>query len=599
MGGVAVCVVIVLLIVAAVPLIASTRILRDRIAGELGAWSGMTVTIAAAPEVQVWPTFQAVLSGVSMTRPGSSDAEPAVQAERLELQLSALAALSGDIRFSTARLVNPIVRLEPDADGRYIQPFPEGGRLARAIRSRSAGDVEGTPSPAGLAADGFGTLEWVGARIVARRNGEDRPLVENMAGRLSWPAPERAATLSTQGIWRGETFSLEASTAQPLGLLGGTRAPLTANFQSEPVSASLDGEVGLYGHAFVDGQVKLSAPSLGRLLAWTGSTISAGTTIGTVSIAGSMNAADRRVKLDNAAIGLDGNRAIGVLELSLQNATPIVSGTLAFETVDLNAFLETFTPLDTGTAGNSGNLASRISLDLRVSATKASALGIPLTDVAATAQVKGGLSAFDVSDASGLGGTIQASVKLDDALEGGPMEVRFMATDVDGAALGSAVGMTRLVPTGRGNVSLTLRGPRSDWRGLMNAGKGTVSASFGAATLSGFDLGGFLKRSNGGGFFPLDEVANGTLAVESVEIKASMADGIARMEKAQALTSGESIVLTGIVPYVGRGLALTGSVMPKPDPQTQAVPPPLASFFVGGSWADPFISPMFGPELQE
>lgn len=588
-------VVIALAILATVPMIASTRIVRDRIAEEISAWSGLRVDIAAAPEIEVWPSFRAILTGVTVSDPRGVDAEPVMQAQRMELQLSALAALSGDIRFSTARLVNPTVRLRVGADGAYLLPFPGEGRLARAIRSRSAGEGGGTPSPAGLASDGFGTLEWTAARVVVHDGGEDRPLLTDLAGRLSWPSPERAAALATEGVWRGEHFTLEASAPQPLTLLAGTQAPFVASFASAPVNASFDGSVNLSTHSYVDGQVKLSAPSLRRLLEWSGSTISTGSTIGTVNVAGRMSAADRRLKLDNAAITLDGNQSVGVLELSLQNSLPAVAGTLAFEALDLDTFITTFTPLEPDAGNRAGNVARRVNLDLRLSATRASAVGVALTDVAATAQVKGGLSVFDISDATALGGAVQASIKLDDSLEDGPMELRFMGTDIDGAAFGNAVGMTRLLPAGRGNLSLILRGRSGDWATMLETAKGSVSASFGQATLSGFDLAGFLQRARARGFFPLDEVAGGSLRVEGLEVKATIAGGIARMDKAEARTAQERIVLTGIVPYMGRGLALTGAVFAHDKAQDRTADTPMAAFFVGGSWGEPFISPMLGP----
>ena len=109
----------VLLVVAAavaLPYFASTRIVRDRIAEEIGAWSGFVVSIGGNPQITVWPRFQAVLTDVSMTRP-DEPGEPVLATERMEISLSAFAALAGNVEFSTARLVRPTlrVRLPPTA----------------------------------------------------------------------------------------------------------------------------------------------------------------------------------------------------------------------------------------------------------------------------------------------------------------------------------------------------------------------------------------------------------------------------------------------------------------------------------------------------
>ena len=54
-------VVAIALAVAFFPLIASTQIVRDRIALEMSAWSGYRVSLGAAPEIDVLPTFRATL----------------------------------------------------------------------------------------------------------------------------------------------------------------------------------------------------------------------------------------------------------------------------------------------------------------------------------------------------------------------------------------------------------------------------------------------------------------------------------------------------------------------------------------------------------
>ncbi|TIW98225.1 MAG: AsmA family protein, partial [Mesorhizobium sp.] len=54
--------IVIALVVAALPLIASTRIVRDRIAWEMSAWSGFRVAIQGSPRIEVWPTFRAILT---------------------------------------------------------------------------------------------------------------------------------------------------------------------------------------------------------------------------------------------------------------------------------------------------------------------------------------------------------------------------------------------------------------------------------------------------------------------------------------------------------------------------------------------------------
>src|SRR4051812_6650113 len=91
---------LVLLIVAALPWIASTRLVQDRIALEMSAWSGYRVELASAPEVHIWPTFKAVLNDVSLSDWDDPQHQPVLDAESVELELSPIAALQGNVKIS-------------------------------------------------------------------------------------------------------------------------------------------------------------------------------------------------------------------------------------------------------------------------------------------------------------------------------------------------------------------------------------------------------------------------------------------------------------------------------------------------------------------
>jgi AsmA protein len=121
--------------------------------------------------------------------------------------------------------------------------------------------------------------------------------------------------------------------------------------------------------------------------------------------------------------------------------------------------------------------------------------------------------------------------------------------------------------------------------------------------LDGLDLQAFLKRNQQGGFFALDDVDKGSVPIDGAEIKASISKGVARLDKAEINAQKYKIWLSGIASYAGRGLALSGGVVPNGQPAQQpqansqaASPAPpaqnLSLFFVGGNWSTPFISPI-------
>ena len=131
-AGLAVC---ALAFIALIPYVASTQIVRNRIASELSAWSGYRVVLSGIPRIHVWPSFHAELADVSLREWGNPDAPPVLQSERVEVDLSAIAALRGEIAFTKVALLRPVLRVS-DRDGGVPIPVPPGGgRMLRAIET--------------------------------------------------------------------------------------------------------------------------------------------------------------------------------------------------------------------------------------------------------------------------------------------------------------------------------------------------------------------------------------------------------------------------------------------------------------------------------
>ncbi|WP_040594017.1 AsmA family protein [Mesorhizobium metallidurans] len=595
-----VAVLVIALVVAALPLVASTRIVRDRIAWEMSAWSGFRVTIDGAPRIEVWPNFRAILSDVTLSQWTETDAPPVIEAERVEVDLSAMAALRGDVVFSTARLVRPTIRVQRAANGLFLPAIPSGGRITRSIDTARAviSADPAKPDLSKLPTDPFGTVEFRDGRMVTSVGGKDTEILSSLTGQANWAAMNSNATLSATGIWRGESIAIDAASPNPLVLFAGGAAPITLSFKAAPASFSFDGVASMFENAFFDGQAKFAAPSLRRVLEWSQAGIAPGAAIGSISVSSKVTATAGRVKLENTALALDNNPGMGALDLSFGEARPVIAGTLAFDTLDLWSFLSAFTPLTptggTGPAEIDTSFADRVNLDLRLSAAHATAGAIQLADVAATAQVKNGLAVFDISDASAFGGNIQSSLRFDRKPEGTQVEIRLLASDIDGGAFATAAGMTRLVPIGTGTVSVILKGPGRTWDSIFENADGSVSATFGQGALSKLNLPAFLKHTEQGGFFALDDVSDGTLPIDGAELKASISNGVAKIDKAEANSAKYKLWLSGIATYAGRGLALSGGII-QPDQattQTNGQGPSQSSFFVGGTWSTPFISPI-------
>jgi len=573
----------------ALPLLASTRLVRDSIAVKLSEWSGYRVSIAGSPRIDVWPNFRAILTDVSLSEWQNAGTDPVIAVPRLEIDLSPLAVLQGRVEFSTARFIGPALRLER-RDGRlFLPPLPLEGRMARSIgqvRTVVAANPD-NPDLSQLPSDVFGSIEVLDGRIVAGDGPDRTEFAAHLSGALSWPALDRPGTLEASGEWRGEKLRIGVRSDEPLLLLAGGLAQISASLTSRPLSLSFNGKA-RGGDLTVQGPAKLSSPSLGSALSWLDGGEAAGLAEVPVSASAQLFGQLSDLKLDMLEMTFGENSAIGVIDLSLAGAAPSLSGTLAFETVDLLAAFSAFSPGE-GRGIGWPSWWNWSDVDLRLSAESAIAGPVEISDVAASANIRDGLSVFDVSDGAAFGGRVQAGLRIDRRIENGKTEIRFLAEDIDGAALGKATGLAQVIPSSHGTISLTLKGAGTQPMAIVEHANGTLQASFGKGTFPEFDLQSFIGLVGRGGFFTLADVSRKPLAIEAATLRASASDGVVRIDTAEVKTANRRVVLSGLAQIAGQGLALAGTVVPAALGAGTAAQAD-ARFFVGGSWSAPFIS---------
>jgi AsmA protein len=582
------CLVLAAALLVIIPYLASTRIVRDRIAVEMSSWSGFRVEIGAPPQIDLWPRFRAVLTDVTLSAWDRPSNDPVVRADRVEINLSALAALQGDAVFTGATVINPELIVVQQPSGIFLPQVAAVGRIAAGIdAARSAiRKKPESPDASALPDEPFGTIRIVDGRVTPA--GSQQSLLGSVSGVIEWSNLNRPGRVTGKAIVKGEAVSFDLKSTNPLLLFAGGATDITASLTSGPATANFQGKAKFGDGPFIEGAATVQTPSIADLAKWTSTRIPAEAGTGAAFISGQITGDARHLKLDAAQIDLQGNRGTGAVEFGLDRAVPGVWGSLDFAWLDAASLIDTFAPLATGT----GSPALPMTVDLRLSAARATVGTVALDGVAATVQVKDGLAVFDISDSSAFGGTIQAGLRFDRGSADRTVEMRLLASDIDGGALASAAGMKRLLPIGRGTVSVILKGPAETLEGMMERANGSVSASFGPGAITGIDLQEFLRRSNSAGFFPLSDMAEGNLPIDGLDLEATISNGVAKINRGIARMGDRSLRISGIVPYMGQSLALTGTLSGL-DGRDET------SFFVGGSWNEPFVTPtLTNPPLE-
>lgn len=582
--------VFVVALVLVLPFVASTRLVGERIAEDMRDWSGLDVAIADPPAISVWPDLQANLTGVTLSLP---DGGATLTAERVEIELSTLAALGGDIDFSNAKFIRPVLRLKNSG----MPALPGNGRLGVAIRTARDVVLENrlAPDRSRLPNDDFGVVEFVDGRIVRTTGDAEDEIASGLSGKLDWETLSGQATLQASGTMRGEPASVAFSTGNAMLLLGGADTQVKLDLKSVPMNFAFNGTASLGESAHAEGRTSFSAPSVRKMLEWSTATGADSPALGAVTLDADMVGDLARVRLENATVTLDGKQSRGSLDLMLSGKRPKLAGSLAFDQLDLAAFLKAFTPLDatsgTGPGTIDADFASRLNLDLRLSAARATMGAAELTDLAATTRVDDGLAAFDISDASIFGGDIQAGLRFDGKGDGIHAEMRVLGTDIDGAAFGAASGLSDVVPQSPGSLSLILKGDGASWESLMASASGSLTASFREGTLPGIDVDGLVTRARGGVAFPLAEVS-GASTLGALDVKTTVTAGRAKIDRAEIRTSLHRVSVSGSVGLANGMLALRGTVDAPPDAAMDTTQAPASTtFLVDGPWRSATVNP--------
>ncbi len=585
------CVVLLLAaMLAAIPLLVSTGPIRDRLASQISSAIGYRIELREAPEVSVFPSLNATLRGVVVSDWADKQAGALLEADAASVNLSLASAIRGKLDFSSIRLIKP--RFHMDA----ISALERTGgigliRLKRDIEIAKSVIAENPDAPdqSRMPSGTLGTLTILNATFLSA----DREIASGVSGTISWPALNSPAAISLSGTLNDKAASLKADFQKPLVLLAGGTSETVLSLASDPFNLSFEGATRIDEQPFAEGSIDISTPSIPGFLKWAGVDLTPGAEIGKASVKGTIAGNAERFRLDNAIVELDGNPGKGAIEFALTESKPTISGSLDFASLDLASMLSSFLPLPTSTTLGmplNTRFIDQLDLDLRLSAAQATAGSLSLSNVAASAQVQGGLASFDVNDAVLYGGRAQAALRVD-LRDGEPKgEIRFGIEKMATADFARDLGMIRVAPQFTGQLSILARGSMKTWKSLLDTANGTFLFRGSEGRLGGLDWRAFLTQAGGQAVFNLWSVSEGETAVGSSQFQGKIESGVFRIENGVVDIGGTQLHLSGVMPFGERSLAMFARF---DDPAKTTANGP--SFFVGGSWGNPFISPVLTP----
>jgi AsmA protein len=571
-------------LMAAIPYILANDRIKDGIRAELSRMTGLPVAVTGDISVSVFPVFVARLGNIEF---GSGAAGPSfsMTAASLSAELSWLAALGQRVQMRSISVDGADIKLNGAARGEWLpsaMASPFAPLILQARQAMAANPAN--PDFSFLPEWRIGSVTFTNAKLRVTEPGGDQNLISALDLRATWPSVADPLQITSAGVWRGGEFRSSATIGNPVQMAAGGSGGLSAGFTADAASFNFDGVANLNRVFFANGDVKFETRSIGELLNWIGAEMDAGATIGQMALEAALVTKDDKMNFDNAVINFNGNPAKGVFELSRTEDMPALSGTIAFEQLDLASFLSAFSIGTNPATTQSGvRFFDQLDLDLRLSASSANAGPLPLTEVGAAVRIKNGKADFDLGDAALYGGRAQANLTLSEAagLPDGNLSIKLT-----GINLSQIPGTGDLPNTSApADGSLELQGKYSGLLPFLKEADGAASVQLASGEIRNLDASAFAQRLDGGQIFNLPEVYEGLAGINGANAKAAIKDGVAILSGTTLDLNSAKLTLSGAVPFFSRGIALGGELT---DTAT-AIP---RRFFVGGSWEQPFVTPI-------
>ncbi|WP_158284687.1 AsmA family protein [Oricola cellulosilytica] len=588
---------------AVLPWFISSEVVRSAIERQLADITGQPVNVAGRVEIDIFPAPVARLHNLRVPGPNDSSGMPlgdVLTIDMLEVGIPLSSLIARDPGFSQFRLVRPSLRVHFLSDG-TVNLARSGGRFSEAVaairRSESAEAPGGLPLEARQAGFGAvtienGTVEFIDAAATMPEK------ITAISGTVTWPQLSGRLTSSLNGIWRGAVFSQTLEMDEAIRLFAGQSAAVRFGLDSDILSYSFGGTVSTGNPLFAEGAVALETQSVRQALDWLELDIEPGRAIGEMSLKGQMRVDAHRMRFENMDVVLQGNSGMGVLEIGLGKKNPDITATLDFVDLDILSFLSAFT----GVPPTAGRLAQPVSaafidqlnVDLRLSAARATAGRLALTDVAAITRITDEYAVFEMAEGSAYGGTMQARFKIGRTTDGLSGELGFSHERVNTGALADALGLTGLIPRGQSTGDLLIHAPIERWSDLVTRANGKVQLTVVNGQIAGIGPQLFLGADGQQRFFRLQDTSRSTVTFDTLRIQGLVQDGVVIIENGAIEYPRVTIGLNGVIPYGSRSLALTAIARSKA--RTNGTGAPVVQHFIGGAWSNPYATPILLPQ---
>ena len=551
---------------------------RDAVAEEIHAVTGLDPVIRGDVSVSLFPsgtvTFHNVVLGDNRT------GAPGVVADELTAHLRYFPLLAGRVEIADVTLVRPTITVT----------FLPGGQtnwsgliqsLSRALQ----------PNPGRTAS--FSEIGIHGGTVVVHKQyaGKDvTDRLDDVEFQLAWPSISRSFGANGHFVWHDEPIEASLTLGDFLAALSGEHSGVKLRLAGAPMKAAFDGAMSAQPTFKIDGTLSVESPSLRDAMRWTDASQLPFGGFGRFTLRAHSSIGGGVVSLSNVNVELDGNAAEGVITLSTDRRT--VQGTLAAEALDLTPYVSGIHLL----AANERNWdqlpitldgLADFDLDLRISAASVKVGNAQLGRTAVATNMRNGKFDGTIGESQAFDGIARGSFGLASANGGAEVTSHLQFVDVDlESCLGQVFGIRRLV--GRGNLALNIEGSGSSVLAVTNTLHGTASLTAHSGAIAGINVEQLLRRLERRPLSGNGDFRSGRTPFDQLALSLKIEQGQVSVDDMHLNGPAVRLAVGGQVSVPTRDLDLKGVATLVSSETSTAFDLP---FVVQGQWDDPIMLP--------
>jgi AsmA protein len=409
---------------------------------------------------------------------------------------------------------------------------------------------------------------------------------------LRWADAAEPMTLAGSARWRDEAVSLEQASVFPDLLATDRISPFSLTLSTPWARVTAEGEAQLGVIPRITGESSIRAKSVRDFTRWSGVDLPFGSLLQTISIGGDFSMDHRRLSWPAVSVKLGDDKLEGTMGVRFDTERPIITGTLAADTLNLSDLFAPFSQARTSSGSWSEETidlarATGTDLDLRLSAASASLGRLGLADMAASVLVQPGRIEASIGRAGFHDGTLKGRLSL--VAHGGQVELKSQGTfaGVQIAPFLAAMGEPRWI-SGRAEGQFSFEGLGRNPADVIRQAQGRSSIEVTEGELVGIALHDALRRVEKRPLLASLNWKGGRTPFDKAQAQVVVKNGIGEIAQGHLTGPDVRANVQGQVVLVDRSLSMTANVSPANAPAGQS---PALVFNVMGDWDNVAVSP--------